>query len=138
MIHRAANEDDLDLLAIWNKQLIEDEGHDNSMTVAQLRERMSEWLKADYQVIVFSKTSAPSAYVVFRDSDDHIYLRQFFVDRLQRRCGIGKEALAILKNRILPHSKSVRLEVMAWNRKGLAFWKASGFSPRYIGMELKR
>jgi len=135
--HRVANENDLDLLAIWNQQLIEDEGHDNSMTLAQLRERMSEWLKGDYQVIVFSKTSAPCAYAVFQDRDDYIYLRQFFVDRAQRQCGIGKEALAILKNCILPHTKGVVLEVMAWNEKGLAFWKASGFSPRYIGMELK-
>lgn len=137
MNHRPANENDLELLAIWNKQLIEDEGHDNSMTIAQLRERMSEWLKADYQVIVFSKTSAPSAYVVFRDSDDHIYLRQFFVDRAQRRCGIGNEAVAILKNYILPHTKRVRLEVMASNRQGLAFWEACGFGTRYIGMEVK-
>jgi GNAT superfamily N-acetyltransferase len=136
--HRRANENDLDLLAIWNKQLIEDEGHDNSMTVAQLRERMSDWLKGDYQVVAFSKTGAPSAYAVFRDRDERIYLRQFFVDRLQRRCGIGKEALAILKNRILPCTKSVMVEVMAWNQRGLAFWEASGFSPRYIGMELKR
>jgi len=136
--HRSANENDLELLAIWNKQLIEDEGHDNSMTVAQLRERMSEWLKGDYQVIVFSKTSAPSAYAVFQDRDDHISLRQFFVDRAQRRCGIGKEALAILENRILPGSKSVMVEVMAWNQSGLAFWEAAGFIPRYIGMELKR
>lgn len=138
MNHRPANENDLDLLAMWNRQLIEDEDHDNSMTIAQLRERMSEWLKGDYQVIVFSKASAPSAYAVFQDRDDHIYLRQFFVDRAQRRCGIGKEAVAILKNCILPHSKRVRLEVMARNRNGLAFWKASGFGSRYIGLELKR
>ncbi len=138
MDHRPANESDLDLLAIWNKQLIEDEGHDNSMTVTQLRERMSDWLKGDYRVVVFSSTSTPSAYAIFQDRDDHIYLRQFFVDRAQRRCGIGKEALVILKNCILPHTKSVRLEVMAWNENGLAFWKASGFSPRYIGMEFKR
>jgi GNAT superfamily N-acetyltransferase len=136
--HRPANENDLDLLAIWNKQLIEDEDHDNSMTVARLRERLSDWLKGDYQVFVFSKTSTPSAYAVFQDRDDHIYLRQFFVDRAQRRCGIGKEALAILKNCILPGTKSVMVEVMAWNQRGRAFWEASGFSPRYIGLELKR
>ena len=138
MNHRPANDSDLDLLAIWNKQLIEDEGHDNSMTVAQLRERMSDWLQGDYQVVVFSKTSTPSAYAVFQDRNDHFYLRQFFVDRAQRRSGIGKEALAILKNCILPGSKSVMVEAIAWNQGGLAFWEASGFIPRYIGMELKR
>ena len=138
MNHRPVNENDLDLLANWNKQLIEDEGHDNFMTVAQLRERMSDWLKGDYQAVVFSKTDTPSAYAVFSDRDDHVYLRQFFVDRAQRRCGIGKEALAILKNCIFPDTKSVKLEVMAWNQRGFAFWKASGFGPRYIGMELKR
>lgn len=138
MNHRPANDSDLDLLAIWNKQLIEDEGHDNSMTVAQLRERMSDWLQGDYQVVVFSKTSTPSAYTVFQDRDGHISLRQFFVDRAQRRCGIEKEALAILENCILPGSKSVMVEVMAWNQSGLAFWEAAGFIPRYIGMELKR
>jgi hypothetical protein len=38
---RAANDEDLDLLAGWNKQLIQDEGHRNSMSVPELRERMA-------------------------------------------------------------------------------------------------
>ena len=43
MDYRLANNDDLDLLAEWNHQLIQDEGHRNRMTAPELRERMRGW-----------------------------------------------------------------------------------------------
>jgi hypothetical protein len=37
------------LLAELSKQLIEDEQHDNAMTVEELKERMHLFLQADYK-----------------------------------------------------------------------------------------
>ncbi len=43
---RRATEDDLDDLAVMNKQLIEDEGSRNPMNREQLADRMKGWLRA--------------------------------------------------------------------------------------------
>jgi GNAT superfamily N-acetyltransferase len=134
--YRSATTGDLDLLAVWNKQLIEDSGHDNPMSVAELRERMAGWLAGEYRGILFIIAGAPVAYAVYKERDDHLYLRQFFVDRAQRRKGIGTEAMALLGKAIFPSGKRVQIEVMAWNKPGSAFWKSAGFHPRYLGMEL--
>jgi GNAT superfamily N-acetyltransferase len=135
--HRFANEADLDLLAHWNRQLIEDEGHDNPMNVGQLRERMCDWMKNKYQVVIFCESDLPCAYATFRNEDGQVYLRQFFVDRGQRRRGIGKQAFSLLLHAVHPPHQRVVVEVMAWNSHGRAFWEAVGFRSRYVGMELK-
>lgn len=45
---RLCTHEDLDLLAELNKQLIEDEQHDNKMNVEQPKERMTAFLSTDY------------------------------------------------------------------------------------------
>lgn len=45
---RLCTHEDLNLLAELNKQLIEDEQHDNKMNVEQLKERMTAFLNTDY------------------------------------------------------------------------------------------
>lgn len=46
-------DNDLDQLALMNKQLIEDEKHDNPMNVDQLRVRMRDFLHTDYKAYIF-------------------------------------------------------------------------------------
>jgi hypothetical protein len=53
MEYRFSNDEDLDLLSNWNHQLIEDEGHINPMTIAQLWEMMKGWLSANYKAVIF-------------------------------------------------------------------------------------
>lgn len=50
---RAATDEDIQILARLNKQLIEDEGHRNSMSVPQLAERMSGWLRSEWKADFF-------------------------------------------------------------------------------------
>jgi hypothetical protein len=49
MRHRIANVGDSEILGELNQQLIEDEGHRNSMTIPELVERMRGWLMTDYE-----------------------------------------------------------------------------------------
>jgi hypothetical protein len=93
---RYASNADCDLLAEWNHQLIRDQGHRNPMTVVQLAERMKEWLKGEYQAVIFSD-GEPMAYALFKKEEQLIHLRQLFVRRDRRRCGIGREAFTILR-----------------------------------------
>jgi hypothetical protein len=64
MEYRFAAEADLDHLANWNHQLIQDEGHRNSMTPQELRERMRGWLMGGYRAIIFSLESEAVAYAL--------------------------------------------------------------------------
>jgi GNAT superfamily N-acetyltransferase len=100
--YREASPQDLGLLAEWNHQMIADQRHDNPMTVAQLRTRMSDWVGGEYKVGLFERDGKPSAYVVWRLQDDVIFLRQLFVARTHRRQGLGRTAMEILFRDVWP------------------------------------
>lgn len=124
---RRASTTDLPLLAELNHQLIEDQQARNPMTIAQLLERMRHWLADDYEALVFEIEREPVAYAVFRPTDEGIHLRQFFVVRTQRRRGIGRDAIELLREEIAPKGTPITLEVLVHNTAGLAFWRALGF-----------
>ena len=136
MEYHIANETNLDLLAEWNHQLVKDEGHRNPMTVSQLRDRMQEWLSADYSAVVFSKNSAPVAYALFREQESEIYLRQLFVKRESRHQGLGKEAIRLLRDDIWPKSKRLTVEVLSHNQSGMAFWHSVGYKDYCLTLEI--
>jgi len=137
---RVATAADVPQLARWNQQLIEDEGHDNAMSLDQLVVRMHTWLATEYRALVFEEpgTSAPAAYALFREAPEWIHLRQFFVDRDRRRRGIGACAVALLRDSVFPPDVPVIVEAMSWNRAALSFWRAVGFTDRYVGLESGR
>jgi GNAT superfamily N-acetyltransferase len=134
---RVAAAADLPQLASWNKQLIEDEGHDNTMSLEELVARMRDWLTTEYQALIFEDPAAPApvAYALIRDTPEWVHLRQFFVARDRRRRGIGARAVALLRDSVIPPDKPVIVEAMAWNHPALSFWRAVGFADRYVGLE---
>jgi GNAT superfamily N-acetyltransferase len=134
---RVAAAADLPQLASWNQQLIEDEGHDNTMSLEALVSRMRNWLTTEYQALIFEDPAAPApvAYALLRDTPEWVHLRQFFVARDRRRRGIGARAVALLRDSVFPPDKPVIVEAMAWNHPALAFWRAVGFADRYVGLE---
>jgi GNAT superfamily N-acetyltransferase len=135
LVFRVATAADLPQLAWWNQQLIEDEGHDNTMSPDQLVVRMRTWLATDYQAVVFEEPATPVAYALFRLTPEWVHLRQFFVARDRRRRGIGARAVALLRDKVFPPDKTVIVEAMAWNHAALSFWRAVGFADRYVGLE---
>ncbi len=136
MDYRIATQDDLDLLAEWNKQLIQDEGHRNPMTVPELQERMKGWIESDYKAVVFCVAGEEIAYGLYREGPAEIYLRQFFVRRDRRRAGLGREAMAILRDRIWPKGKRLTVEVLTKNHEGIGFWKAIGYQEYCLTLEM--
>ena len=74
------------LLAKFNQQPIQDEGHRNRMSLSELEDRMQGWLEGQYDAVIFSLEGNPVAYALYCTQADHsIYLRQFFVVRDKRR-----------------------------------------------------
>jgi len=136
MTHRFAGNDDLDLLAEWNHQLIGDEGHRNPMKVPELRDRMRTWLAGEYKAVIFTLRGEAVAYALYREGTKEIYLRQLFVQRDRRRQGIGRCAVDILRNEIWPRHKRLTVEVLTANRPGVAFWRAVSYTDYSLLLEI--
>jgi predicted acetyltransferase len=136
--YRKATEADVGLLAFFNLQLIEDEGHRNRMTLAELEVRMRQWLQQAYEAIIFEQRVMPVAYALYRQDAEAIYLRQFFVARQHRGQGIGRRAIRILLAEVWPPDWRITLEVLVHNQTAYAFWKALGFQDYAITLEMMR
>ncbi len=108
---REATENDTEILAEMNSQLIEDEKHRDPLSLPALQKRMGEWLSGEYTAILFESDEQAVAYALYHYQDDFLYLRQFFVMREKRRQGIGRQAVNILVEEVFPPDK--RLVVTA-------------------------
>ncbi|MEM8955848.1 MAG: GNAT family N-acetyltransferase [Verrucomicrobiota bacterium] len=137
MDFRIAELSDLDLLGKWNRELIEDEAHSNPMNLDQLKERMKNWIEGDkYVAHIFSSSDIPVAYSLHKEKEEEIYLRQFFVDRSQRRKGYGKLAVSCLKEKIWPQNKRLTLDVLSSNERAIDFWRAVGYQDYCVTLEI--
>ena len=136
MNFRRATLNDCALLAELNHQLIRDEGHRNRMTVPELEQRMKSWLASEYAAILFENDREVVAYALYREQPEEIYLRQLFVLRNQRRKGIGKEAVKILRSTIWPKNKRLTVEVLLQNEAAVAFWRTVGYKDYCLTLEI--
>ncbi len=137
MHYRKAVEADTGLLAEMNRQLIQDEGHRNPMTVPELEHRMVDFLEGEYDAVIFRlDDNTPVAYALYRHDAESIYLRQFFVHRQYRRQGIGRQSMRLLLDDIWPRGCRITVEVLVKNTTGYQFWKSVGFEDYSIALEL--
>src|SRR5439155_24660143 len=79
VVLRQPTADDLSRLGEWNAALIHDEGHDNPMTVAELTERMREWLVGEYRARILVCDSFDNGYALYLDMRDVDILRQLSI-----------------------------------------------------------
>jgi len=136
MDFRIATSDDVPLLAKMNRYLVQDEGHRNAgMTLVQLTDRMRAFLESEYQAVIFETDGEPVAYALFRPQGDAIHLRQFYVVREHRRRGLGRQAIDILRQRVWAAGRRVTVGVLTKNEKGIAFWRALGFTDYALELE---
>ena len=137
MRYRQASAEDSPTLAVLNAQLIEDEGHRNPMTVAELEDRMRAWLTSGaYQVLLWEDHNEVVAYALFRETADEVYLRQFFVVHHRRREGIGRQAIAALLTQVWPRHKRWTVSVLVQNVAAMAFWRAVGYTDYALTLEI--
>jgi predicted acetyltransferase len=116
--------------------LIRDEGHRNRMTIPELEQRMKDWLAKEYTAILFKVGVAVIAYALYREHPEEIYLRQLFVVRQQRRKGIGRQAMKILRSKVWPKNKRLTVEVLVQNEAAVAFWRSMGFQDYCLALEI--
>jgi predicted acetyltransferase len=135
--YRLASTDDCPLLADWNDQLIQDEGHRNPMTVTELEQRMRAWLTTgEYQALLFEERGECVAYVLYSETETEIYLRQFFVVRDRRRAGIGRRIVEQLFTKLWPQHKRWSVDVLTKNESALSFWRSMGYQEYSLILEI--
>jgi ribosomal protein S18 acetylase RimI-like enzyme len=121
------------ILAEMNQQLIQDEGHRNSMNLEQLNDRMGGWLSGVYEAALFVETEV-LGYALWRNEEEVTYLRQFFIQRGCRRKSIGTEAFRLLESSYWQGSL-LRLEVLSDNMVARRFWQSLGFKQYCVTLE---
>ena len=104
---------DLKLLATLNKQLIEDEKHDNTMNLKELEKRMKNFIQGDYKAHLFYDGKNVYGYALINYKKIPLYLRQFFIKRDMRRKGIGTEAFKLLLAKL--NNRNIEIEVLSWS-----------------------
>lgn len=108
------------------------------MDIAQLAQRMSEWLSGQYRAVVFESAQIPVGYALFRPESDHVYLRQFFVTPDSRRQGIGRDAIQWMWQNAWTDAPRLRIDVLVGNTIGRKFWESVGFQDYCITMESEK
>jgi predicted acetyltransferase len=136
MTWRLATKRDCRLLAELNQQLIADENHRNTMNVPELERRMKDWLDEAYEAVLFEEGGEVAAYALYRPQPGEIYLRHFFVVRHRRRQGMGRQAMALLRQQIWPKAQRLTVSVLTNNESGMKFWRAMGYRDYCLTMEI--
>ena len=104
------------------------------MTIEQLAERMNKWIEGEYTAVLF-EIGEVVAYALYRNAEDSIYLRQFFVYREHRRQGLGRRAMQLLFREIWPKGKRITVEVLTGNASAIQFWRSVGFVDYSLALE---
>jgi RimJ/RimL family protein N-acetyltransferase len=128
-------EKDIALLAKMNKQLIEDEKANNLMDIARLENRMSDFLNNGYKAFFFLIEGKIIGYALCDMTKDPKYLRQFFINRDERRKNYKKNAFNKLLEKL--EIKEIEIDVLKWNEDGIKFWEKMGFKEQWKRMKYK-
>jgi predicted acetyltransferase len=138
-----ARPEDSTILGQMNKHLIEDEGHRNPMSVEELKVRMENWLRSDWEAVFINKENARIGYALYQWRTEpfdlrerSVYLRQFFVSRSHRRKGVGTQAFNAIKDAFWADAKRIEVEVLTKNKEATAFWHSLGFVDYSLSLKL--
>jgi len=132
---RECTENDIKLLTKMNKQLIEDEKANNLLDITQLENRMDNFLNNGYKAFFFIIEEKIIGYALCDMTKEPIYLRQFFINREERRKYYGKNAFYKLLEKL--ETKEVEIDVLKWNEAGIKFWEKIGFKEQWKRMKYK-
>lgn len=125
-------------LALLNAELIQDEGHNNSMTLAELEQRMFHWLESgEYQCHAVLHRNLPVAYSLWRDEPSNLHIRQLFTLRHYRKRGLATKLIRHLEY-FFAGEKPLRLEVLTTNQDAIRFYEHLGFQLYAHTMQLKK
>jgi predicted acetyltransferase len=124
--------DNLPMLIELNKQLFEDENHDDMPSVSVIEERLRYAMEQGSSAYLFHEDNSVAGYALVRTQVSPYYLSHFFICRDFRRKHIGTTAFNMLMNEL--NTNSIDLDAFIWNERGRAFWRSLGFRERALIM----
>jgi GNAT superfamily N-acetyltransferase len=143
LVLRSANNSDLDILTQMNRELVEDEGSQNPMKYEELKNRMMNWLMTDWNIDLLTSNDTVVGYALYQyrnnqynEAEKEVYLRQFFIMRESRNKGYGQLGIELLRERRFNEVKTIIIDVLETNPKGINFWRKCGFLPYSATMKL--
>jgi len=132
---RSATESDSAVLARLNQQLIQDQGHRNSMSLSELQTRMESWMSGEYSAIIAHHGEEVLGYCLYRVTAECVCLRQLYVCLEARRQGVGRALVDWVIEHLDQSATRLRIDVLIGNNKGIDFWHALGFEDYCLTME---
>lgn len=134
----------IELLTQMNKELIEDENSNNTMTLSELKDRMTNFLREEWKALLFILKDQVVGYALYKEVKETsnaqgnvIYLRQYYISRAYRRRGLGKQAIHMLKTGLFKEA-IISVDVLESNPSGRQFWEEVGFKTYYTNMQLQQ
>lgn len=122
-------------LACLNKQLNDDGGCNNNMSVVELEKRMHTFLLSGYKAIIFEANGVHIGYTLIEINRTPVFIRHFFIIGEYRRQGYGKAAFKKIINYL--KADELDLSVLISNSIGYKFWKECGLKPYEVLMRYK-
>lgn len=133
---------DLPLLARMNRQLADDEGHRNAMTLEELEARFGQFVEQAWRIDLFLMDAEVIGYALHRYEPDpveptgrRVHLRQFYIVRDRRLTGAPRLAFRHLVKQRFSARERIYLDVIENNPGGKLFWSRNGFTPYGTIME---
>lgn len=126
------NVDDYKLLAKYHKELMEDEQHDNPVSIQEIETGMQKFLSTTDSGYLFLEDDQVIGYALIDYSKSPVCLRHFFICRDCRKRRNGTKAFNLLLREL--NVKEVDIEVFSWNQRALLFWSSLGFDKRCVLM----
>lgn len=126
---------DSKILAKLNKMLIDDGGSINSMSEAELEERMKQFLASDYLAYLFTVDNVTVGYALVNIGQKPFFIRQFYIIKEYRRKRYGTQAFRSIVEAL--EANEVDLTVLVQNEIGYKFWISCGLIPYEIMMHYR-
>jgi len=133
---RRATPENAPALAEMNRELIEDEGNRNSMTLDELEARMRRFLGGEYAGLLILVNGETAGYLLYKEGHDEydpqqpeVFVRHYLIKRAYRGQGVGRAAFDKIVEEWFPPSATLVLQVLATNPAGRGFWTRLGFQP---------
>jgi GNAT superfamily N-acetyltransferase len=140
---RPATIENVELLVEMNKQLIQDEVSRNPMNIAELTNRMRNFILGNWNTVFILDDEDIIGYALYQFRSDEyypekqvVYLRQFFISPEHRSKGYGKTALKLLREEQFGYQTNVVIDVLSTNQRGKSFWDSVGFKDYCVTMKL--
>ncbi len=110
------------------------EAHGREITAADASAKLRKSIGAGLNTLLFMNRDRALGFVLWADLGDHVFIRNYVIERASRGRGLGAALFARFRAEILAPGTAIRLESTADHAH--RFWEAQGLTAWSTGMRL--